>query len=121
MSFELAATILGAVLAVLFVTYARNKKRPSKSNPRSLAPASHKPDLISKTAGGIYRTHRFLNKVFAIAIIGAVLYGAVVDSMMRIIVLSTIGVMALIAAIWLIGLKRKNRKPKLPDHVQIIE
>ncbi|HEY4415529.1 MAG TPA: hypothetical protein VGO57_07545 [Verrucomicrobiae bacterium] len=113
MSCEILAGIIGTVLAVLFVFYARNKMQASKKQVRRDASVHEAPDVISKTASGIYKIHKIYSRIFVFVIIAVVAAGAIFDSLTRIIVLSTIGLMLIIVLIARLfnARKRKFRGP----------
>ena len=123
MDYESVAKIIGALLALLFLIYARNKMcSPKKRHQNSINHVpDRKPDAVSQTASGIFTAHKLINKILGIVIIGVVIGDAFFDSLTRIIVLSTIGLMLLIALAGRWFRKRKMKKSKSLPHVQIKE
>jgi hypothetical protein len=123
MDYESVGKIIGALLALLFLIYARNKMRSPKNlgqNPLNLT-VDRKPDIISRAASGILKAHELISIILGIIIIGVVIGLAFFDSLTRIIVLSTIGLMLVIGLAGRWFRKRKMKKLKSPSHVQIIE
>jgi hypothetical protein len=118
MDYSIVAGIIGFGLALLFLVYARNKKRVVAPDSSS---ASKRPDIISRAAGGIYTGHKILNNIMAVAIVGAVLVGSFFDHLMGIIVLATVAVMVLVALIWKFSNWPRNVPQQPPIHVKIIK
>jgi len=112
MNCEILAGIIGALLALLFVLYTRNKVRSPKKHFRNDPSVHEEPDAISKAASGIYKAHKIYNRIFAFVIIAVVLAGVIFDSLTRIIVLSTVGLMLIIALIAKALNARKNKSRK---------
>ena len=88
MDYQSATEILSAPLALLFLLYVRNKRKAAQNlrdhqqllgRKARFDTAGDKPDLISKTAGGIYKVHTFYNRIVGVFIITVVLAGAVYD------------------------------------------
>ena len=108
MDYQLATEILSALLALLFLLYVRDKRntrRNSLKNQQALEEkppsnsTANEPDLISKTASGIYKAHTLYSRIVGAFIIAVVLIGAVFDPLTRIIVLVTIAVLLLLALV----------------------
>ena len=105
MEFNLAKFIFGAVLAVCIFIYARNKRRqPEMKRDENVR---IEPDAISQAAGGIVRGYNFFKQIMSVAFLLVVLGLAVFDPLTRIIVLSTICLMAVIAVIAIYFPRRK--------------
>ena len=116
MDYETDAKITGAFLALLFVIYAWQKKRGAKvekkedpyKNPYEPSEAAdQKPDIISKTAGGIVHAHHFFSKIMGFIFIAVVIGMTFYDSMVRIIVISTVVVMLVIGLVYRLTNRRK--------------
>ncbi len=115
--YQMAATILGTFLALLFLLYARARrndarKEKAESDFQKLSgaephPSGTEPDFISRAAGGIFKAHKILNSILAIVIVAVVLLDAIFDSVTRLVVLSTVCVMLLIVLFWRVWPHRK--------------
>jgi len=106
MDFHLIAIFISLLLAFLFWRYGRKKPRDREPKPLPVG-VTVEPDPISTGAKKIVEAHNFFSLIWGFVIIGVVIYGAFVDSMMRIIVIITIVMMVVIWLLYRKGIIRR--------------
>lgn len=96
--------IIGIIFTGLFIALQRQRRPTTRQFPRV---SDTRPDLISRVAGLVLRLHNVISAVLGLLLIATVLAVAVVDSLVRTIVLITLAIMLGIA---LIGLTHRHRR-----------